>query len=163
MPFKDPEKRREAVRKSCKKAYWADPEKGRAKALATLSANRVRYRENARNRRLDNPEATRAATRKWNREHPESRALTRRRCMLKKRGLTIADYDRLHSAQGGLCAICRKPETSVKCGKVQLLTVEHCHVTGRFRGLTCNRCNRAMGLFDDDPALLRAAADYLSG
>lgn len=81
--------------------------------------------------------------------------------MLKRHGMTPEDYDRMHAAQGGLCRICGKPETTVKCGKVQLLTVEHCHATGRVRGLTCNRCNRGMGMFDDDPTLLRRAAEHL--
>lgn len=161
MPFKDPEKRREAVRKSCKKAYWANPEKGRAKAMGFLRANRDRYRENALQRRHADPEKWNARSREWRAAHPEVAARYRRTAMLKKHGLTLEDYERMHAEQNGLCIICGRPETTKKNGKVQLLTVEHCHRTSKVRGLTCNRCNRGMGMFGDDPALLRAAASYL--
>lgn len=163
MPYKDPEKRREAVRKSCKKAYWANPDKARAEALEYRNAHRDEVNAKQRARRLANPELFRARSNAWREAHPESRAATRRKQMLKRHGLTLADYDRMHATQQGLCMICGDPETSVKCGKVQLLSVEHCHVTGRVRGLTCNRCNRGMGLFADNPDLLRAAAAYLDG
>jgi hypothetical protein len=60
-------------------------------------------------------------------------------------------------SQHGLCVICscdlndlgRHPD------------VEHCHITGKFRGIACNPCNRAMGSVGDDPKRLRALADYL--
>ena len=39
--------------------------------------------------------------------------------------------------------------------------VDHCHKTGLIRGLLCARCNKAIGWFGDDPALLEAAALYL--
>jgi hypothetical protein len=41
------------------------------------------------------------------------------------------------------------------------LAVDHSHETGAFRGLLCHSCNRAIGLLGDDPARLRAAAEYL--
>ena len=161
MPFKDPEKRREAVRKSCKKAYWADPETARAKGLAKLRKHHDRIMAARRRRWQENPEFYRAKAREWSRAHPESRRLTRRKQMLKRRGLTLDDYDRMLAEQGGLCKICGQPETLVKNGVLQLLSVEHCHKTNRVRGLTCNTCNRGMGLFKDNPKLLRLAAAYL--
>jgi hypothetical protein len=39
--------------------------------------------------------------------------------------------------------------------------VDHCHNTGVFRGILCNKCNRGIGLLEDDPARCRAAASYL--
>jgi hypothetical protein len=68
-------------------------------------------------------------------------------------GLSQADYDFMVVAQNGLCAICeRKPDSK--------LCVDHCHATRRLRFLLCHKCNAGLGHFDDDPRLLRRAADY---
>lgn len=50
-------------------------------------------------------------------------------------GISAKQYDELLTAQGGACAICRKPP------KVRMLPVDHDHVTGRVRGLLCVSCN----------------------
>lgn len=73
-----------------------------------------------------------------------------------KYGMTLDDYDVMLRSQSGKCAICRKkPEEGA------LLQVDHCHKTGRIRGLLCWRCNRAIGYLMDSPRFARSAADYL--
>ncbi len=67
-------------------------------------------------------------------------------------GLTLEQWDAMRSSQGGGCAICR---TTTALG------VDHCHASGRVRGLLCGPCNRAIGMLRDDPARARAAAVYL--
>jgi hypothetical protein len=62
------------------------------------------------------------------------------------------------AAQGGRCAICRGDSSSSPGG---VLHVDHCHTTRQVRGLLCADCNRALGQFKDDAAILRAAAEYL--
>lgn len=81
--------------------------------------------------------------------------------MLKRYGINFADYQRLHDAQAGLCAICEKPESSVQNGKARWLAVDHCHTTGAVRGLLCMNCNSTIGRLGDDPAMLDRAAAYL--
>ena len=72
------------------------------------------------------------------------------------------DYAAMNLAQDGVCAICKKPELNRSNGpNPKRLSVDHCHETGAVRGLLCNNCNRAIGLLGDDPALLRAAVEYL--
>lgn len=53
-----------------------------------------------------------------------------------------------------VCAICLSDVA---------LCVDHDHSTGKLRGVLCRDHNWAVGLFDDDPELLRRAADYLEG
>lgn len=77
---------------------------------------------------------------------------------LRKYGLTLLDYDEMVKAQDGRCRICETTESGV-AGEVW--AVDHNHVTLRVRALLCNDCNAGLGHFGDDPARLRAAADYL--
>jgi len=72
-------------------------------------------------------------------------------------GITIAKYDEKLEAQGGGCAICgATPEENGK-----RLNVDHDHETGAVRGLLCGSCNRAIGLFQDDPNIMRSAVNYM--
>jgi len=82
---------------------------------------------------------------------------------LRKYGLTVEQYKAMLHAQGGTCAVCHKPETSkdYRYGLTRDLAVDHCHRTGKVRGLCCFKCNRAMGLLGDDPDLIEAAVIYL--
>lgn len=47
------------------------------------------------------------------------------------------------------------------CGKDSDLCIDHCHSVGTVRGILCGKCNRALGLFSDDPLRLIKAASYL--
>lgn len=58
--------------------------------------------------------------------------------------------------QAGLCAICTDPMVPGK-----KTHVDHCHKTGRIRGLLCHHCNVAIGLMRESTCLLYAAADYI--
>jgi hypothetical protein len=61
-------------------------------------------------------------------------------------------------AQEGKCALCHTDKPN---GRGKRLHVDHCHGTGKIRALLCHSCNAGLGAFKDDPALLRAAIDYL--
>lgn len=73
-----------------------------------------------------------------------------------KYGLSPADYARMLADQGGTCAICRNPPRLTRG-----LDVDHDHAAGQVRGLLCHSCNLALGIFKDDPNLVRAALSYL--
>jgi hypothetical protein len=74
-------------------------------------------------------------------------------------GLSLDDYERMLAEQGGVCALCGSPPGNDL--RTRHLAVDHCHETGRIRGLLCGGCNRALGFFKDDPELLDRAAAYL--
>lgn len=70
-------------------------------------------------------------------------------------GLTPEDVKALIAAQDGCCAICRTPLPFEK------FCVDHCHTTGKIRGMLCNGCNVGLGMFRDRPELLSKAISYL--
>lgn len=78
-------------------------------------------------------------------------------------GISIETYELMHDAQGGLCAICGKPEITIdhRTQKVQRLSVDHCHTTGKVRSLLCGKCNKGIAAFDEDRSLLSKAIIYL--
>lgn len=76
-----------------------------------------------------------------------------------KFGITLAEYRALLEAQWGRCAICQKPNPN-KDGRA--LAVDHCHATGRVRGLLCIRCNVVLGAIGDNLQGLWRFLSYLS-
>ena len=105
--------------------------------------------------RAQDRETYNARLRLWRKKNPvKARAIYRRRD-LKKLGLTLELYNRLYLEQKGLCLVCDRWEKT--------LASDHCHVTGKFRGLICGPCNRGIGLLQDNPELLIKAASYLAG
>ena len=65
-------------------------------------------------------------------------------------------FEKLNALQGGLCAVCKKP-----CSTNTALSLDHCHETGRIRGLLCMNCNTGIGRLGDNVEGLQAALDYL--
>jgi Pyruvate/2-oxoacid:ferredoxin oxidoreductase delta subunit len=66
--------------------------------------------------------------------------------------ISVEQYRQIISEASGHCQICKQEAT---------LHVDHCHFTGKLRGLLCNRCNTALGSFLDDPTILRSAVKYV--
>lgn len=69
-------------------------------------------------------------------------------------GMTVAQRDDMISSQSGVCTICLAAPA---------VHVDHCHETGRVRGVLCFNCNSAVGKLGDDPDTLRRATAYLEG
>ncbi len=72
-------------------------------------------------------------------------------------GLAAGEWDAMFEAQGRVCAICKTQEPG-RCWNT-----DHCHLTGRVRGILCNGCNVALGHLRDDPGRVLAAHAYLVG
>lgn len=103
----------------------------------------------------------------WIERNPERSQRSRRGRWLKFcYGITLEEYEKLLTKQNNCCALCETKENTIKeikpsQNKQLCFAVDHDHITGRVRGLLCNQCNRALGMFKDDPNLLRSAIQYL--
>ena len=67
--------------------------------------------------------------------------------------LSLEDYDRMLYLCGNRCEICRQPDKE--------LVVDHCHTTGKVRGLLCRQCNVGIGNLQDDYEIVLNAYKYL--
>lgn len=80
-------------------------------------------------------------------------------------GITPEDYYRMLDEQDCGCAICGAKTPSERHysrrGKPEMFHIDHCHATGKVRGLLCHLCNRALGLIRDNPALADNMSAYL--
>lgn len=80
--------------------------------------------------------------------------------LLRRYGISTEDYNKMLLGQGGVCKICKQPETTRINGVVCRLAVDH-GPDGEIRGLLCGRCNRGIGYFQHDPLRLNLAIKYL--
>jgi hypothetical protein len=85
---------------------------------------------------------------------------------IKAYGITLHEYERMLKEQDCKCAICRREETRVvRNGSDEakrMLAVDHCHKTGKVRGLLCSDCNPSLGGFQDSIEILANAIAYLN-
>ena len=79
------------------------------------------------------------------------------RMRLKRVGMDLEDYARMELAQDRACAVCKRPQSLFG----RSMHLDHNHLTGKHRALLCSRCNQTIGRAYEDPAVLRALADYL--
>ena len=114
-------------------------------------------------------ECNRLRVKSWRKSNPEKRKLqakresgsdkiyNRRKHLKANYGITVEDYDAMYEAQQGYCDICKihQSETPKK------FHVDHCHTTGKIRGLLCPECNHLLGRARDTRSILQNAISYL--
>lgn len=99
---------------------------------------------------------------RWRERNPDADA---DKTLRRKYGITLVDYNKLFEAQGGVCALCKKGETTKRMKKGEgreRLAVDHCHDTGRVRGLLCFKCNTAIGSLGDTEEDAQKVVEYLN-
>lgn len=107
-------------------------------------------------RRAANPEWAKEQDRKAS--AAPSRARIKRRSRLKHSySISIEGYKAIFDGQNGKCAICGIDHSEV----FRSLNVDHCHATGKIRGLLCGNCNNGLGRFKDSAKFLQSALAYL--
>lgn len=103
--------------------------------------------------------------------YPEKmKTLKRNNSLKSKYGITLDEYNLMLEAQNGNCAICtKKPSLNTNDHRSFAMAVDHdrrCCGPDKacskcIRGLLCMKCNRALGMFEDDILILLAAVKYL--
>jgi hypothetical protein len=74
-------------------------------------------------------------------------------------GISVELYDHMLKEQGYKCKLCPSTDPRHNSGR---FVVDHCHTTGKVRGLLCSECNLMLGKAKDDITILQNAITYLS-
>ena len=135
--------------KSCIKQYHANHYKQNREVILKRNADWVQ----------NNPEKSKQRQDKWIKNNPHKQEMKSRKSHLKQTyGITLAEYDTMLTEQKGLCGICGEDNVAYK---KKHLCVDHCHKTGKIRGLLCDACNIALGKLRDSKQRLLNAISYL--
>ncbi|MFM7009119.1 MAG: endonuclease VII domain-containing protein [Betaproteobacteria bacterium] len=102
-------------------------------------ANRERYKTRSRKRSK--------------RRRKESPDYVKSKILQTRYGISLEERNAMEVTQSGKCLICNEIP--------KRLVVDHCHTSGKVRGLLCDHCNTGLGRFKDSPELLMAAIRYL--
>lgn len=160
MPLRDPEARK-AYNREYQQKHYRTPE-FRAKRDRQISEWQRTHRE-----------ASRAISARYRAAHPDRIEAYQRserfkevqwKAYLKRcYGITPEQYYDLRNKQDGRCALCTNPFDPLQPnGKPSKGThIDHDHRTGKIRGMLCGKCNRGIGMFNEDVGLLRKAIEYL--
>lgn len=98
---------------------------------------------------------------KWRLNNKEHIVKQKRIYNLKRRyGIDVDFYEFLLNKQGNKCAIC---SNKLWTNDGHRLAVDHCHATGKVRGLLCKVCNNAIGLFRENIEYFKKSIEYLNG
>ena len=73
-------------------------------------------------------------------------------------GITLDDYNKMLTEQNHSCKICERHVDEFD----RTLAVDHCHTTGKVRGLLCSNCNTALGLMKEDVGNIMKMVEYVS-
>ena len=75
-------------------------------------------------------------------------------------GITLEEYNDMLKSQNNSCKICKSENAG---GIHNKFYVDHCHKTGKVRGLLCTGCNLALGVFRDSIEIMLRAIEYIKG
>jgi hypothetical protein len=120
--------------------------------------NKEKIKETQRIFYQNNPEYKKEYNKIYMKSYYEKNKENARKYRFKKFNITPEDYDKIFNEQKGCCAICGKHQLEFKLK----LAVDHCHTTGKIRGLCCSNCNLVIGHAHDNVEVLKNAIKYLS-
>lgn len=116
--------------------------------------NRDHRAASLREWRRANKESVKASQQKWRAKNPD---YNRDWALRKTYGISLQEKKAMLLSQGSMCAICKSEKPRGKDWNL-----DHCHTTGRIRGILCTPCNLLLGKVKDSVELLQSAIEYLS-
>ena len=167
--LKNIEKRRAEAREKVRNLSPEDKKKryDAKKEWARNNPDKVKF--HAKRKALKDADKIKVYKSEYHEKHKERlRAEQKRRYQLNKDkvwednlsktfGMTLQEYNHILAYQGGRCGICQcLPEEETR-----KFAVDHCHVTGKIRGILCRGCNVGIGNLKDDVEVVQAALAYL--
>lgn len=150
MPLTDHEALKAYQREWARKDRAAHPEKYAERKRRAYARKRDQILDAAKSYHHENREKVCAAKKaRYRSQEPNVR---RDKSLQRLYGITLAQFSAMYAAQDGLCAICRELEA---------VHVDHCHATGKVRGLLCSCCNTGIGQLKECRNILLNAINYL--
>lgn len=102
-------------------------------------------------------ECTKEDRAQYVKEKPEKCKLADKNAYLKRSyGIDLAQYNQMFTDQKGCCLGCERHQTELN----RTLCVDHCHATGKVRGLLCQECNRVLGMVQENVKTLKNLINY---
>jgi len=135
-------KNKDRVNKEARERYWLDPEASREKVRGEAALYRQRHPDRVKEQQRRRTAEQKRKVNLW--------AYYR---------MTPEDYELMLSSQGGCCKVCGSSDPKMKGAHFH---IDHCHATGKIRGLLCGPCNVGLGAFYDNIGTLEAAIRYLN-
>ncbi len=139
----------------CKDCLCAERKKYREANPEKMRQIRKDYRKNNKEKIAE------AGRRRWlehTKHHPEK---TRYYRIKSEYGITKTQHDQMLLDQGSKCTICEKVFIHGFGKGGTNFGVDHCHKTGKVRGLLCHPCNSAIGLVKENVTILSKMIEYL--
>jgi Zn-finger nucleic acid-binding protein len=133
----------------------SDLDRGNLCKACKNARRRNRYAKDAKHKSTRLSQKAKDTTKYYRENKDRIRATAREVDLLRKYGITLAQYDAMLLEQGGVCKTCGGVNAT------KPLFVDHCHTTGKVRGLLCQNCNWALGCVQDNPEILTALIQYL--
>jgi hypothetical protein len=131
-----------------------------ARTRAHMTTNSSLIKEKKAAAYKADPDKEKARVKKWNAENKDKVSARNRAARLRnKYGITQKEYEELGEAQQWKCAICGSKDSGSK--NSDNLSVDHCHDTGRIRGLLCHPCNAGIGYLKESEEIMNKAINYL--
>lgn len=149
----------ELTRKTCSRCKKSKVFSEFQKDSRALSGFSSKCKVCIKERREKQKDYDKAYWKKWAGRNVEKLKIRDKSYSLKRKfNMTTEQYDELKRQQGGKCACCPKEFSS----NGKNLAVDHCHVTGKIRGLLCNECNTSLGLLKENIIVLENLIAYLN-
>lgn len=151
MPYSKQKHSEEEIRERRRNVLRRYAEKHRDQIRAKRRRHYERYKE--RYREWRQTDAAQKYFANYRREHDaERKEYGRNKRLVTYYGITSEERDRMQEAVGGRCEVCRVNKAT---------HVDHCHATGKIRGLVCHKCNAGIGMLGDNLEGVKQALDYL--